>query len=233
MELRCPVCNSVVYSRKSGLCGRCGAVLPAEYRPSAKEIAEEKERSERAERLAAALTGRATRAGAGGNSSPRADARGGTDGGAAMWSEAGEGFETKPRSRLGEVRRGVHLWAGIVLGFVLIASLVRLYQGKGGIGGIVFPFIVVVALAVWRGFGLWMAPRPFCPNCRENVTRCEVRYCYLCGKPTLKGHCSPCGVKESFWALDPFRPDGPITYCPSCGVYVGSDFRRARLQSVA
>lgn len=232
MELRCPVCNSVVYSRKSGLCGRCGAVLPLGYKPSAKEIAEEKERSERAERLASAFTGRATRAGVSGDSSARAGASGEGVGGTGARSDPGGG-PSEPISWLDDVRRGVHLWAGVVLGAILIASLVMLYRGKGGIEAVVFPFVVVIALAVWRGFGLWMAPKPLCPQCRENVTRCEVRFCYICGRPAVKAHCERCGVNESFWVLDPFRPDGPITYCPRCGVYMGSDFRRARPQSVA
>jgi hypothetical protein len=228
MELRCPACNSVVYSRKSGLCGRCGAALPAEYKPSAREIAEEMERSERAERLASALTGRATRRGVGRDSPARAGALGDGDGGTNACPEPGQAFESEPASRLGNAQRGVHLWAGVVLVIILIASLVRLGRGKSGVSGIVFPFFVMGALAVWRGFGLWMAPKPFCSRCHENVTRCEVRHCYLCGSPAIKGQCDRCGVDESFWALDPFRLKGPIKYCPSCGVYMGSDFCRWR-----
>ncbi len=207
--------------------------MPAEYKPSAKEIAEEKERSDRAERLASALTGRATRGTGGGDSLARAATLGEGDGGTDALPEPGQGLESEPASRLAHVRRGVHLWAGIVFGVALVASLVMLCRGRGVISGIVLAVVLVVALAVWRGFELWMAPKPLCPKCRENVTRCEVRYCYICGKQTMKAHCDRCSVNESFWALDPFRPDGPITYCPSCGAHMGSDFRRCRPQGDA
>jgi transcription initiation factor TFIIIB Brf1 subunit/transcription initiation factor TFIIB len=30
MELKCPRCQSIIYSRRHNVCGKCGAVLPKE-----------------------------------------------------------------------------------------------------------------------------------------------------------------------------------------------------------
>ena len=184
INLKCPNCQAPVYSRKSGLCGRCGAVLPPGYKTTEKEFADERARAAQAERLASVFIGRAIRGGA--SDAPSIKGSKSRSAGT-VDTELSElhGFPpTGPSSSMREVRRGVHLWAGVILGVLLVVALVFFHRSPRGI---ILPVCIVVALAVWHEVGVMMAPQPVCPKCRDNVTSCKVLYCYVCGSRRVTG----------------------------------------------
>jgi hypothetical protein len=90
---------------------------------------------------------------------------------------------------------------------------------------------VSVGAIVLRLFLAWVKGSPLCPCCKKNIKVCAVDYCYGCGEAMSQGRCERCGVDLSMDIL--FRPLGAtsgnkraITYCPGCGVWLNSTFRR-------
>jgi hypothetical protein len=52
MEFRCPHCQSLIYSRKAKVCGKCGEPLPEEFGLSEKQTAFLKKQDEEQEKRA-------------------------------------------------------------------------------------------------------------------------------------------------------------------------------------
>jgi predicted amidophosphoribosyltransferase len=52
MDFRCPLCQSLIYSRKNKLCGVCGKPLPAELLFTDEQIAALKKESDQEEKRA-------------------------------------------------------------------------------------------------------------------------------------------------------------------------------------
>lgn len=163
MELRCPKCQALVYSRKTKLCDRCGAALPPEPPLSDQQKEEKIQRQELIDRLASAL----------------------------------DGSGAPPRRRRSGSRA-----AKIESALEEVACLGH-FQERG-------------------------VP-PICPRCHENVTTCAAVYCFVCGRRIRQQRCGRCGTNESSWGLlEASRVDGPISYCPSCGVRIHSPLTRWR-----
>src|SRR5262245_3051616 len=92
---------------------------------------------------------------------------------------------------------------------------------------LVIAAVGLVGIVVWPLVVSLKESPTLCAHCREDITTCKVLHCFLCGHRTVGGMCD-CDVNESWWAIAPFRPSGPIQFCPNCGKWVGSNRHRWR-----
>jgi hypothetical protein len=90
---------------------------------------------------------------------------------------------------------------------------------------VIIPFAVV-------SYAGWRRPRPICPNCKRNIQWCRAVHCHVCGQPMTHARCERCDVLQNWTHIFASKADTSgnrhrITYCPSCGVLLRTDFLRA------
>lgn len=230
MELRCPTCGALLYSRRSRLCGQCGAVLPQEMvltDEEAKAISEEREWArERADAFDS--TGRLPKAG---------QERGDSVSARARYEAAMSSPEDLIRrvSCAGEFRyRKRPTWLYVsgcaVCLAVMAASFFILHRALRGLDReAVSAWFILSGFTAVSWYVAWRRAAPFCPNCKQDIRTCLMEYCHVCGEPLRHKRCSDCGVDNSWTGW--FRPHGNgmfrwIKYCPGCSVELDSMVRR-------
>lgn len=198
MKLECPNCHSLVYSRKSKFCDGCGNPLSFDSPTIGQELDDSRKRQHE---LADAMLPRL----------PVHSRKGSLD-----------SFK-----RI-DVSRPVCAAVGLV-GSASIISTFCYFEGHARV--VLFAIIVVITIGLIVSINQIACRNqlpPYCPGCGANVTTVSVMYCFRCGKPVRDGRCGRCNVDESWSALYPFRPAGPIVHCPNCGISLNSNFYRWR-----
>ena len=220
MTVTCPECQSPSHSRKTKICGQCGAVLPWIER----EIEAEKHEEERrwARELAENVTSTAFGV-TGSRTDWKLDSAGGDCNASSLPPEKllerfsyAEAFRTRPRP---------YFWlfaAACGLGLVAFGYAFSM-DAKGllalcGLGGVVL-------------YLEWRFASPICPSCRRNIRFCAAEHCHVCGGPLTQQQCAGCDVDHS-WTGWLRRDRGGrfrgIKYCPGCGVQLDSKISRRR-----
>lgn len=240
MEFRCPQCQSLIYSRRPKICGRCGTVLPPELVLTDKQAETLTEQRRWARELADKLGSAAL----GGSRScdDHASRSVGDKGEVGSFSPEelmhrlsyAEAFRKRPRPSfwlyavgysfplltfgvMYAVATGLPLsaWFGVNRVTILLRSA-PVWLVMNGLVGLLL-------------FAAWRRASPICPNCQQNIRTCPGTYCHGCGRLLIRGRCAPCDVDHTWTGW--FRPYGGgrlkwITFCPACGVQLGSKVRR-------
>lgn len=225
----CPTCGAPLYSHKSRMCGKCGAVLPPEIVLTDAQVEARQRERQWAHKLAEAfdMTGRAG----------KTEARHDTVNPAKVTAVDLE-MELRRISCASEFKhRKRHTWL-YVTGFIITlfmwwtANLVIGHMLGGSLYDKGFSaWLVLTAWLVYLWFKVWRRAAPICPNCKQNIRACPAEYCHVCGKPLGHKRCTECGVDHSWTGW--FQPysngiDASITYCPGCGVELDTCIRRGR-----
>lgn len=228
MEFRCPNCCSLIYSRKCKICEQCKINLPAELVLSDEQNQEQQEQRDWACNIANAF----------GSSQSATSSKQATQSSAYLRSQASPPGNVSANQKalqhitnMGRLSaRPVPRWVYLGVSAVAVAALVIVWAGfKGETRILLFIGLLIGSFMLWASIRDARTPQPICPQCKGNIANCAILYCYLCGKPTRGGRCDACGVDESTWAwMSPLRLDGRIEYCPGCGAWLDSEFRRWR-----
>lgn len=244
-EARCPKCHALLYSRRSKLCGSCGALLPAELLLTDQEAQARDDQRAWARALADKFTERPSGAR---RSIPDPDApRTGEEAPAGTPSPQDllrrvscvEEFKHRPRP---------YFWLSFAgCAFLYAALALVLVKAFGDITrsqfSIVRPrissrpwspvfYLLAAATFGFTCFQAWRRSSPLCPNCKQNIRLCAAEFCHVCGERLNHGRCSQCGV-DSTWTglLRPYSNPGRwrfITFCPGCGVRLETRIARSR-----
>ncbi len=240
MEFRCPRCRSLIYSRRSKVCGQCGTVLPPELVLTDEQAETLKQQRRWARELANNFGSAALGVSDGchDHSSQSAGGKGEADSVSpedlldrlsyaevfrrrprpAFWLYAvGYGF---PLFTLGVMSAAV---SGLPLsGWLGVNSLTTLFRSAP-------VWLAMNGLVGLLLFAAWRRAAPICPKCRQNIRTCPATQCHVCGRLLVRGRCALCEVDHSWTGW--FRPYSGgrlkwITYCPGCGVQLDSKIRR-------
>ncbi len=206
VELRCPTCHALIYSRKPKLCGQCGAFLPAELLIDdlqAQALAAERKW---ARELAAKFDGQSP-----GAPPPERSYSGLSGNRHAIYPQqllrgvsCAQDFRHRERPAFWLYLVGYGL-------MFLVVSYIPLQLGAMPAKGLLL-MAGMFALLVLRA---WCNASPLCPNCHQNIRLCLPEYCQGCGQPLNRARCNDCGVNG-----------GWIRYCPGCGVQLDSHVLR-------
>jgi hypothetical protein len=230
-DFTCPKCGALLYSQKSKICGKCGAVVPPELILTDEKAAALHKERQWARELADAFdtTGRAKRREGHDTASESARSRYET----ALTSPEELIRSSSCISEFKHRKRPTWFYA-ICCAFTLLVT--ALFFGTFGAAGqmnldLAVAWIFFSALAVLSWFVLWYRGMPICPNCKQNIRTCLTEYCHVCGKPLSHKRCMDCGVDNSWTGW--FRPYGNglfkrIVYCPGCGVELDTWIHRWR-----
>lgn len=226
MEHRCPSCQSLLYSRRSRVCGRCGAALPREMFVTDEDAQEHEKERAWARKLADQYDAECKSIGSGSFANPL---------GLDLESEQSRSPEELLRRQncAEEFRHRKRPWFWPWLaGYSLFLSFVILYVAS------LFPAIFSTktssACLLFIGFYIlfcwqtWLCASPICPNCRQNIRTCPPDYCHGCGASLRYGRCKQCGVDHTWtgWFNSSNGKYGRITYCPGCGVRLDTWIKR-------
>jgi ankyrin repeat protein len=223
-EAKCPKCGALLYSRRSRLCGKCGAVLPPELLLTDDQVAAERDEREWARDLANAFGGHPSSADVSARDRPE---------NASVKASLSPEMLLQRASFAEEFRRRDRpaFWL-YVLGYSFIAlTFVAISRITGAMplsAGLIFAGFLVCSC-----FMSWRRASPICPNCKQNIRVCATSYCHRCGNPLQAKRCAECSVDYSWtgW-LSAYTNRGNscwIRYCPGCGVELDSWITRWRL----
>lgn len=218
-ELRCPTCHALIYSRKSKLCGQCGARLPDQMVLSELEAQAIADQRAWARELAARMD--PAHASAPGSRS-RPIEKGGAPG--------GDSFKVQTLLRsvscVSEFkhRERPTFWLYVSGYAALLGPLTLIFWKVGSVPAAGFLFMgTSFAILCARA---WVVASPVCPNCQQNIRTCVAQYCHVCGQPLTGGRCETCGVDESWIAhLNPYAKSGNYSwmrFCPNCAARIDS-----------
>lgn len=220
-EVRCPRCQSLLYSRRAKICGSCGAVVPPELRLSDEQAHQLSDQRQWARDLANAFaTGNSASSSELAESPPRRRAEIPALRPEDLLRQASCAEEFKRRAR-------PDFWI-YVIGYSLFAVL----------SGFFVATLELPQAVLWAGTGVftlfcysaWQTATPICPNCKQNIKICATVYCHVCGKPLGRKRCEQCAVNHSWASLFfPYANIGNlrwIRYCPACGVWLDTRVNR-------
>lgn len=228
MEHRCPSCQSPLYSRRTRVCGQCGAALPREMFVTDEQVQTHEKEREWARKLADAFDAQSKSIRSGGFAD-------------VLDSETEQSdISNSPEELLRRLKRADKYYAeefrhrkrpGFWLELIAHSFTLALF-------GFVATFIAGIPLYMWLPlFGLhfllswqaWLRASPICPNCQQNIRYCSPVHCHVCAKLLRQGRCSSCSVDYAWtgW-FTPFTNGKlkSIAYCPGCGVRLDSWVRR-------
>jgi len=140
-------------------------------------------------------------------------------------------FKNRKRPKLAAMMGVNFLVTGVIF-------LIFLWMGLPNFNGLEWlGFLVMFVLVVVGGTYInWTRSAPNCPNCKSNIVLGRPVHCHLCGQMLKNGCCDRCDVNESWTAM--FGNIGAnsgnnqvIQYCPHCGVWLDTDFRRLQRRS--
>lgn len=229
MELRCPACSALLYSRRAKACGQCGAVLPSSLVLTDEKAQAQHESREWARHLADTLGADEARAKAPpaptlpGLPRPTLTAVTATpkeiDALLNPPPDFAEQFRTRPRHSP---------WLYLVAAGLGVAGVAGLtFFMRGNMGNYVWLFLGGIIL--YKGFRAWRISSPLCPHCHQNIRSCAVVHCWGCGQGLRHNRCSGCDL-DTGWTgiLRPFQKGNthPMAHCPGCGVYLDSGLYR-------
>lgn len=218
MTVTCPECQSPSHSRKTKICGQCGAVLPWIER----EIEAEKHEEERrwARELAEKVTSTAFNV-TGSRTDRKSNGAGAPRNASSLPPEKllervsyAEAFRTRTRPYFGIVAAAYAFSLG-AFGWALSMDALTLLA-LGGVAGVIFHL-------------QWRCASPFCPQCRQDIRTCLAEHCHVCGGPLTRRQCARCEVDHTWTGW--FRRDRggrlrSIVYCPGCGVQLDTRISR-------
>lgn len=226
MELKCPHCKALLHSRRSRLCGICGATIPEEQRLTdaqarLRDEALERERAD-AQKLADAFSVNP--------SAPPQNPRTQVQLSAAeLIARAETGDLSIGRDYADQFRHRKRksywlyfLGAGLLMSpaFWFVAHFGGLTPTTG------LAIIGITAIAAWT---CWLDRTPICPHCQKNIRFCPPAFCHICGDELRDNACLPCGVDYSWKRLLPSHNRGFqawIDFCPGCGVHLDTSIMR-------
>lgn len=225
-EWRCPGCHALIYSRKSKLCGNCGALLPRELVLTEQQAEALHDERRWARDLADKFDGL--------NPSLRVPAaleRGRQNGRAAAREPISPEQLVRQVSCVEEFKRRDRpaFWLYVTgYGFTLCVCAFIAIQLNA-----LTPTLSLLTITLFVGpcYMAWHRASPICPNCGQNIRYCATSFCHVCGGALKQGRCAECGVDES-WKGTFFRRSRLggnyrwIKFCPGCGVELGSKVAR-------
>jgi hypothetical protein len=226
-ECRCPKCHALIYSRKSKICGQCGAVVPAELLTTDLQVQALEDERRWARELADKFSTHPPSI-----LHPPACSKSRLD-------SDGTSFQASlPEDMLRHVscveefrhRDRPAFWIYLV-GYAMTFSILVFIPLKLNV---LPPDILLLMTIVFiiLCFLAWHRASPVCPGCKQNITFCAPGYCHVCGQLLKNGRCEDCGVSSSWTSW--FRPVSNggnfrwISYCPGCGVRLDAKITRWR-----
>jgi hypothetical protein len=226
MEFRCPTCHALIYSRRSKLCGQCGALLPGDLLLTDEQVQARRHERAWAQNLADKFSPNLP--------PPRSDRSVFAGSARALEDDVAPEELVRQLDLAGEFRhrKRISIWL-YVLGYGLtLFPACFLYIFLRGIP--LSALIVFSALVTAHGFASWWRSAPICPNCHQNIRFCPQEYCHLCGDYLSHHRCRNCGLDNSWTSW--FQPYSSgtlrwITYCPGCGAYLDTSVRRWRARN--
>jgi len=224
IQLKCPKCHSLIYSRKPKLCGHCGARLPAELVMTEEQAKALEDSRQWARKLADSFGSPPVLAGHAAATLPPANRL--------LQSSSPEnllrGVSCAEEFRQ---RRRPDFWLYLVGYGVALFFVAFLFMKLGGAesSGVL---LVMTAFYAALSYRAWHRASPICPNCRANIRFCAAGFCHLCGKALSHKTCAACGVDNSWTSfVRPYANLGNfrwIKYCPGCGAQLDSKVPRWR-----
>ncbi len=196
MELKCPTCNALLYSRRARLCGHCNAVLPEELHLSDEE-ARARDEAHALERASARKLADAFGAQLSG-----ANQRSETALSAAELIARAETADTSSNRDFADQfkhRKRKSYWFYLGGFSLLVVPVIWFVTRYGGLPPQAWLAILgVIAVPAWSA---WLNGSPICPHCHKNIRTCPPAHCHICGDSLHDNACSPCGVDYSWWRL--------------------------------
>lgn len=227
MEFRCPHCEALLHSRRSRLCGICGAAIPEEQRLTDEQalLRDQELEQERADaqRLADVFSFNSSAS----QQKPRGQknlsaaeliARAET-GDPSIGGDYADQF--KHRKRKG-------YWFYFICVGLLMSPIVWIASHFDRLTPAAWlAMIGITGIAAWA---CWSEGAPICPHCHKNIRVCPPAHCHICGDELHDKACLTCDVDYSWKRLlrSPNRGFGAwIAFCPGCGVHLDTSIKRA------
>lgn len=222
----CPKCGALLYSRRSRMCGACGALLPPEtVLTDAQREAQNRERQwarDLADQLTSGVTAPTASRAAPAQLQPGEPDLEGVEAAVRRLYCAVE-FQNRTRPTWFYV-------AGCAVSLLVEASIpLAMSRYLPGNHGGLLAYFILGGLTVFSWFVLWHRANPICPNCRQNIRTCLADFCQLCGKQLRFRRCTDCGVDNTWIGfLFPYRNGAysRIIFCPGCGAELDTWIRR-------
>jgi hypothetical protein len=216
MEVTCPTCGSLLYSRRSKLCGECGAMVPRELQLTDDDVEAMQKERQWARDLAGKFgtTGCQSKTTALDSPHARYEA-----------AEANPEELLRRVSCAAEFKHRKRKWFWVFLPIqicVLFGVFILGVAALGTVRGLPWgAFLVLLGFFAVSSYVLWLRSDPICPNCQQNIRTCRTHHCHICGKQISRNRCSNCNVDYTWTGC--FNPFGNgrnlwIKYCPDCGV---------------
>jgi len=217
----CPACGTILYSRRTRICEKCGHPIPRELLLTDHQIRLQQEQREWARELADKFDPKHTTSLAarrvGSQNAPERESP------SQLVRQISCASEFSQRDRSG-------FWLYFV-GYTVMFFAITYLPIKVNL----LPpasLLLFTAMFVFLCFRAWHLASPICPNCHHNIRVCAATFCHACGQPLRGGRCEGCGVLNSSAGFLPrFSSGGDsrwITYCPGCGVRLDAKMPRWR-----
>jgi hypothetical protein len=125
-------------------------------------------------------------------------------------------------------RRRPWVWVTAIVLFALaVGPAIWAFFARGSLIRIFWFIPSCIGLLLLRALLLYCKGSAICPQCHEDITSCLAAFCHGCGEKLNQGRCGKCGL-DTTWAagFNQGLVREKIRYCPGCGVFLNSHFRR-------